>query len=133
MCTVIKKTQKGHPKTAKENIIVYKACNSIAIISKTKVRSISEGFIYIKNRLNKTRFSYSSQVSYSDTIEGDYCSKLNDPLFIAKGFHSYIDEERLKEWDGDYNCKFIIPKDAKYYENEVGNIVSNQIIFKEIL
>ena len=137
MCTIIEERQKGHPKIAKKDIVVYKVCSKI---DDNKVRASYYERIYRKNALYNSTFSYTNQETYSDNTEGFTMHELGKPLsFVAEGFHAFtsLDKKRLVlqiwEDDKDVVCKFIIPKGAKYYQNIAGNIVSNQIIFKEIL
>lgn len=131
MCTVIPKSKKGHPSIAKEDIEVYKTCDKI---DKTSVSSCYQKFLYRKDKLYSiTKFSYDNDRCCSDTIEHDYRDTLDNPVYVNKGFHSFDkNDNRLKD-HFELPCRFIIPKGSRYYKNSVGNIVSNQIIFKEIL
>lgn len=135
MCTVITKNRQGKPSIAKEDIIVYKACDK-DIIKENVVISPSQYYKYMKDTLNEAIFSYNTDDSVSDDIEGEYEESLskNKRCYVVHGFHSYLNKERMNTWSGtNVNCKFIVPKGALYYKNAVDNIVSNQIIFKEIL
>jgi hypothetical protein len=131
MCTVITKNRQGKPSIAKEDIIVYKACNQ----NGSRVVSAARYFEYIKDLLYQDDFTYNTDNSISDDEEATY--EVSIPLkkrcYVVKGFHAYLDEERTISWPNTVSCEFIIPKGALYYKNGSRNIVSNQIIFKRIL
>ena len=135
MCTIIPKTSVNRPKTAKKDIVVYKGCDRIWGDDKyDKVSAHYQSFTYIKDKLNTTKLHYSlSENCASDAIEGDYKDSLDNYVAITRGFHAFckLDPIRLR-WCG-VTCEFVIPKGSKYHVNPVGNIVSNQIIFKKIL
>jgi hypothetical protein len=70
----------------------------------------------------------------------EYCME------IEEGYHSYNSLETAKKFmSKDMSCydttlflkytigKFIIPKGSKYFKNEEGELVSSNIIFKEII
>lgn len=109
----------------------------------TKLRSYYRWFIYDFNQLYETEI-------YPEYSEGLYA--------ITQGFHSYNPkkctyERCFNEVDKNYSkvqsktigklidkyfgdtsvFECIIPKGSEYYENEDGEIVSNQIIIKKIL
>lgn len=135
MCTVIKLSQKYHPKTAKKEIVVYKVSQTVL---KDSFYSMIRYHPYIKDKLYTTAFTYHPWGSSSDVVESTYAMSLRinrTAVFVYNGFHSYISLERVDK--AGYVVpsprigEFIIPVGAKYYENECGNIVSNQIIFKD--
>jgi hypothetical protein len=140
MCTVIPKRRMNHPLTAKKDIIVYKHCK----IDEDQIYiSHNRSFRYVKNTIYTTKFIQDNNTNIcSDQREGHYRDDLLNRqipiVYISGGFHSYerLDLLENSNWDkfntGKY-CKFIIPKGAKYYSNLAGCIVSNQIIFKEII
>jgi hypothetical protein len=135
MCTVIKLSQKGRPKIAKCDIEVYKACNVVG----GNIISASERFRYEKGVKYETKFSYEEDGCYGDHIECEYYTHCGvETLFVAEGFHSYSSLIRAKKcWsyydadrpeDTNFFFKFIIPKGAKYYENNAECLVSNAIM-----
>jgi hypothetical protein len=126
---------KGHPQTAKEDIIVYKGCNSVFKGNRSVVISPCFDFCYKKDVLYETKFSYTNNLKFSDSLESDYYNNIRyGAAIIADGFHSFAGFERAKKWNTcDHCCEFIIPKGAKFYLNAVGNYVSNKIIFKRII
>lgn len=135
MCTIILKGQE--PILAEEDIKVYKSCFE----KENGVKSIFEEFSYEKDIVYKTDFTFgkkSSDFIASDDNEYLYKKSLNkeEVSSVMKGFHSLMtfDKERLDYYFSKYVfCLFIIPKGSLYYINPVGNVVSNQIIFKEII
>lgn len=130
MCTVI--TNKAKPRIATEDIKVYKFCKK----GSNRIVSAVYEYPYVPNVLNKAEFVYSSIGSCSDVIEDEYSISLRGvPRFVRDGFHSYNSIERAMsiKWYGKILCLFIIPKGSFYYMNKCGNVVSNQIIFKECL
>lgn len=107
-------------------------------ISKTCIKQIATEDIPIFKLMEKVTpfncvsfiqyFNYNYKHLYSLGSEivvetGDYDYKINE------GFHSY-DMRLLPEFEVVRNSLVIgiIPKDAVYYKNELGEIVSNQII-----
>lgn len=137
MCTVIPKSIWNKPSIAKKDIIVFKKCRKdeeqvdVVISSYTK-------FHYIKGNLYQTFFNIDEYGCPADEIEVKYRDLLYSPfLYIRQGFHSFKSlrgrENLLLNELKRCNCKFIIPQGSEYYQNKCGNIVSNQIIFKEII
>lgn len=133
MCTIIKKTQFNRPKIAKKDITVYK-CGNISYNGHNFI-SNCEGFLYIPEVLNEEQFTYDDDNSVSDEIEMDYLRTGIPVKYVIEGFHSFKSVQRMRDGgnDSETDAKFIIPKGAKYYENECGNLVSNQIIFKKFI
>lgn len=138
MCTIIKKSQRSHPKTAKEDFIVYKN----GYYYKPEFSSVFVGFKYISGQVYKTNFTYANEyLAAYDYIEGTYREELFEkgvsPVAVQDGFHSLktCDTFRLKVnySENKYRAEFIIPKGAKYYENPMGNIVSDTIVFNKII
>lgn len=134
MCTVISNRVKGHPKTASKDIVVYKLGHSLE--EGEMFKSPYCRFCYKKDELYTTEFTFATSGQFDD-IEGEYRQSLNNPQFVAKGFHALIELDVERLTDDSLNiytrALFIIPKGAKYYVNPAKCIVSNQIIFKEFL
>lgn len=141
MCTVITREQEDHPQIAERDLKVYKGClvaedywsGRKKIVG---VRSIYQFFIYVLDRLYEVELRTTLSDMSSDETELDYTNSIGigEARFVTTGFHALTtpDKERLiKGEKPDVQiCEFIIPKGAEYYQNPVGNIVSNQIIFK---
>jgi len=138
MCTaILKKEYAKGPKIAKADMVVYKVTDvNFENIFGSKFRD----YTYRPNELHTATFSIGEEVS-SDDVEYNYIMSFkqrhNAFNFISTGLHAYISIARIKmNW---YNIRrlgigrFIIPKGAQYYKNACGNIVSNQIIFKEFV
>lgn len=145
MCTIIRSEQVNYPLIATEDIEVVKCCN--ATEDRSIVKSLFQDMVYYSGHLCEAEFSFDRDTYnglVSDHPEDNYRNSLekdNIPAtFVITGFHSYESLERAKIGIEDrlfqYSsscCLFIIPRGALYYKNEVGNIVSNKIIFKEII
>jgi hypothetical protein len=124
MCTVIKKNQRVE--IAKEDFNVYKALND-------NLRSPYQGFLYVVDKLNETTMTVDDEFGCYDDPEYEYCIQIGmkNCRYVYKGFHSLRnpDLKRLS-YNDEFIYTFIVPKGARYYENGVGNIVSDQIILK---
>ena len=138
MCTIIKLSQKNRPRIATKDIQVYKVGSWIN--RNDQFTSKYYGHDYVSDQLYTAEFSYSNNDSCSDSTEADYYVKLREKgvkqVFVGQGFHAYVSIDRISR---EYGFKpinlglFVIPKGAEYYLNGAGNIVSNQIIFKEYI
>ena len=138
MCTVIRKAQKYHPRTAKADIVVYKTTEQAYYesLDPNEFRSRFRRFVYKKDVVYETGFTYDRRTLVSDDVENEYRHSLKpeDRVYISKGFHSYATHERaLQAYDDLLVSEFIIPQGAKYYRNDCGNVVSNKIMFRRHL
>lgn len=106
--------------TAKEDITCYK----VVFLEGNKLLSFYQGFEYILNNLYTTVISYTR-----DVVEEDY-------ICIERAFHSYKSLTHaanfLHVYAGTAIVKCIIPKDAKFYQDDEC-FASSQIIIKQIL
>jgi hypothetical protein len=131
---VIELRKKGHPKTAKTGIEVFKDCEVYDFVDPNKAEAWN-GFVYERGILYKTKFTYTTERGVSDSVEMEYYEKLiahSIPIaFIAEGFHSYNNIEMYPRNIGKDSLyhKYLIPKGSKYYENDAGCVVSDAIIF----
>lgn len=134
MCTVISNRVKGHPKTASNDIVVYKLGHKLE--EGEVFKSPYCRFLYEKDKLYSTEFTFATSGQF-DYIEGLYRQALGCPAFVAGGFHAltHLDTGRLTDTSKDIYTRalFIIPKGAQYYVNPAKCIVSNQIIFKHFV
>lgn len=136
MCTAILIADAKTPKRAIADIIVYKVGK---INPKGLFVSPYQYTIYVPNKLVKAAMRFTSKSGFADGTEYNYVMINGGEdkfAYVQTGFHSFTSIERAKIHAGRdlfYSIgEFIIPKGSKYYENGCGNIVSNQIIFKEI-
>jgi hypothetical protein len=106
-------------KVAPKDVVAYKILRpTLSPHSLEGAQSVIQGFNYKFNKRYKTTFGY--------TIGSSDC-------FIDRGFHSYKKMcESVKRADKDYVYKIIIPKGSRYYEGTKGDLVSNQIIIKNV-
>ena len=135
MCTCVKKSEWRHPRTAKQDIEVYKKINWNKGIASSSFKS----YVFTPNEINTTIMKKTAQYSGClDSVEDIWRSKLEVPfVMIGEGFHALLSLEDLKNrlsiFTNTPAALFVIPKGTKYVKNDVGCIVSNQIIFKYIL
>lgn len=132
MCWVNK--WEAHKKIAKEDMIVYK----VVLDNNNVIASYYKNYMYLIGKLNpKVELE---AIKNSSIIDPDTVTYV-----ISKGYHSY--RHKLK-FDKDYqviwginiyyrslNCCIatcIIPKGSEYYESSDGQVVSNQLIIKEV-
>ena len=125
--------------TAEEDIPVWKVVHKVNC---DQCRSFYSKYMYIKNRYaytpicitisnnghieiegNKGFHSYSNKLRGIDTIDGidvimGWKSSTENALLTG-----YLREDNIKM------AKFIIPKGFQYLENEIGEIISNAIVF----
>lgn len=129
MCTVVPRHCK--PRIAKEDIETYKLCREVP----GGVSSALQTYFYKADVIEKAEISFVNYAEYFNDKEGDYLETLSNPRFIQDGFHSSIKRENLDNFylGSCRLCRFIIPKGSKYYKSGIGMVVSNQIIFKEII
>jgi len=138
MCTVITSEQKGNPEIAKEDIKVYKKGKTL---DNKFYPSYIPQFSYVKNELYTTEFTYTRDGEWDlacDSIESEYRMEVEHPKFVRQGYHAFSTLKRAMNSISTYGNElviglFIIPKGAKYYVNPAKCIVSNQIIFKEVI
>lgn len=139
MCTLIRKAQKHHPRTAKADIVVYKTGElnySDEDYDPDEFKSRFRGFVYKKDVVYEGGFTYDIETLVSDDVENVYRHTLKpeDRVYVSEGFHSFITRERALEPHSDLLvAEFIIPQGAKYYRNDCGNVVSNKIMFRRYL
>lgn len=137
MCLI---TSQKKPKTARKNMVVYKALERKG--PKTAV-SPYQNYKYIIGKLYTTEIMSSDEWTTHDSIDALYLDKNYDGwrykttmknllMCIGKGFHATLTIERLNDDDDDdttiYEC--VIPKGSKYHLDGTNQIVSNQIIIK---
>lgn len=121
---------------------------------KTPIKKIAESDLKvykilrcIENRIVspiKHEFAWELNKTYKTELDSpDYCGRIN---IITLGFHSLLDSPKLcktvffrfTEWCiknhtvilytiNEYVFEAVIPKGSEYYENEYGEIVSNQL------
>jgi len=106
--------------TAKEDMVVYKYGIILrgSRINHYNFESPLHNFVYGQNIIYKTEFKI---------------TKFGFQYNIHDGFHAYIKENTcVKDTTLRTNGIFVIPKGSKYYLGIHGDIVSNQIIFKEL-
>lgn len=141
MCWIGKK-EEAIRLEAKKDIEVFKI---IYKTEKKKYISYYWGFEYKKNMIEKQDLRISNNFSDSILIHSGFHSyKSLDMLNVINnrginvcvrpinGFGRTIDNvSSIYGKDKLIIAKFIIPKGSEYYENQHGEIVSNQIIFKE--
>lgn len=126
------------PKEAKRDIIVYK-CFSNDLGYSCKIASPFTNFVYITDKVYKTKITESDDESYFDGAAGmakkEYEKTKGTLKNIAEGFHSAKTLKRLITNLSYYRIfKCIIPKGSVYYRGLSDLLVSNQIIVKnEIL
>jgi len=149
MCTVIPMSENGKPHIAEKDIEVFKIgyINNEQYLYNEKdpqecEAAFIKGFKYIKGVVVKTNFSTTRTTSYFDNIEADYKNSLENPVYVATGFHALTtyNKERLhlsRGWIGISKkiayLSFIIPAGAFYYKNKADCIVSDQIIFNKLI
>jgi hypothetical protein len=136
MCWISNK--KPIEKLAKRNILVYKIG---AVNEKKKDNFFSYFLLSVKNGLS-SHFEYDKNVK-AEIVELHPIKTIDSYCFyIEKGYHSYSGECHYKTgkngeirlcgicyYNGTTIGKFIIPKGSKYFLNENGEYVSNQIEF----
>ena len=142
MCWIGKK-EEAIRLEAKKDIEVFKI---IYKTEKKKYISYYWGFEYKKDMIEKQDLRTSNNFSDSILIHsGFYSYKSLDMLNVTnytQGINVCIrsinsSERTIDNVSSIYGkdkliiAKFIIPKGSEYYENQNGEIVSNQIIFKE--
>lgn len=136
MCTVITSEQKDNPEIAKKNIKVYKIGR---LFRGNFIPNYMKDFRYKPSKIYSTKFSYEYFFATDcDDIEERYLSTLVDAQFVTEGFHAFTTLKRVKDASkGRYIPVdigvFIIPKGAQYYRNPARCIVSNSIIFKNLI
>lgn len=133
MCWISKTLEK---KIANEDIKVFK----VGRVNAGEFISYYRDFKYEFNRLYRTDIFILRDLD-------------NNTNYIFDGFHSYnsktcryVKSTDTGQWDVFFGSMFIdsinsdcspvectIPKHSEYYENEHGEIVSNQIIIKSVL
>ena len=128
---------------AKKDIEVFKI---IYYKTEKKIyKSYYWGFEYKKDMIEKQDLRTSNNSDGSILIQSgfysykslDMLNVTNYPQDISVYVRSINDSETIDivysiyEKDKLIIAKFIIPKGSEYYENQNGEIVSNQIIFKE--
>ena len=106
-----------------------------AIIVKSPIQT---DFIWTPNKLEETKlkvestkFDYCIEHYDLDSTEGFTEEEMVD--VISEGFHSAKTEERLCFKTSTHIAKFLIPAGATIYEDNSGLLVSNKIIFLELL
>jgi len=126
------------PKTAKKDIVCYKTMNlnskqCISSILFNDVEIAIDKFVPVYYKFNRTynakdykgkvirKFECHALTSFDDE---DDCKIFDYAIF--EGFHSW------KNGGGYYNIKCVIPKGAKYFENE-SEFVSTKIKFLEVI
>lgn len=112
------------PKTAAENIVVYK----ILSVYSTHLASPYMNFVYDLHRLYETKFTKSKGCS-------------GRGYYIYEGFHAYVSKKIAS--DADIDCSFstcervykcIIPKGSTYYiSSDNKEIVADKIVIKRKL
>ena len=131
----------------------------MCFITKKKKRSIATEDIHvwkllcINNYAQFKRFKYEEGVTYKtrmlnipknatilgyDTVVCDFLNKnypnwtnkIPELIYIGQGFHSIKSLRRVSKLRRYKRVEFIIPKGAKYYEDENELMVSNQIRMK---
>jgi len=118
------------PYTAKRDLTCYKAI-------KPSGRAFLHNFIYKKGVPNVTEMKKTNDKESPDCIFSKYGGKTFNT--IGDGFHSAKNPERFLNPIANYFgrglviARFIIPKGSKYYLDNTGLVVSNQIIFKEVI
>jgi hypothetical protein len=142
MCTaILKEDFKKGPKIAKTDMVVYKV-NTKDILNPEVFRSEYQTYTYRINDLHDADIIVSDDDEcVSDGVEHAFVIATKGTWgsfhYILRGFHAYVSLARVKQsWKPWIECtigRFIIPKGAQYYKNACGNIVSNQIIFKEFV
>lgn len=116
---------------------------------KTPIKQIAESDLKVYKILRRVEnyivspiwefFIWELNKTYKTKLDNPYCYK--DIDIIKRGFHSLLDSPKLhsgriwctKSCDvmyyspNEYVFEAIIPKGSEYYENEDGEIVSNQL------
>lgn len=133
---------RGFAKIAAKDIVVYKLGH---VIETTKeFLSLYQNYEYVPGIRNKT-------ITLTPMKGLEHVSQLRkDELgVIYEGYHSYRDislpfkgiksdfriiylgktREHIGIYNNYYVVTFIIPKGSQYYENDLGEIVSNNIIY----
>lgn len=131
MCLI---TEQKEPKTALEDMIVYK------MVNRADYSSPYHDFIWEKNVLYKQEMTFvpkpshdnmgfASNIFYADEISNDaYCRK-TDCIAVQKGFHAYKSIKRAtQEGWGRIRKDSLIPKGSLDFEDETGLIVANQMM-----
>ena len=118
----------------KEDIVVYKI---ILYPTENTVESVFQHFLYIKEKVEKTKFTYDKKIMPFDSKEKQEWAAENPKLIIEEGFHFAFTIQRLeanlKDWlvsFPSYNhhiAEFIIPKGSKLYKGKGDLGISNQI------
>ena len=152
MCTCIKLKDWENQSVATEDITVYKKVS----IYNGKVYAFYKKLLYIPDELEMEVFQLGDNNERClDSVESSWKCDLIEPyVMITDGFHSMLNlEDMVKRiglsnryavvedfkkdrifYDNDTRAAlFIIPKGTKYMQNDVGCIVSNQIIFKHLI
>lgn len=151
MCTCIKLKDWENQSVATEDIMVYKKVS----IHNEKVYAYFEKLLYVPDELQMEVFQLGdNNEGCLDNVESSWKYSLIEPyVMITEGFHSLLDLENMVKRIGlfystssedfkkdrifydEYTraALFIIPKGAKYMQNDVGCVVSNQIIFKHLI
>jgi len=120
------------PYTAKRDLTCYKA---IRIDGSSYTRRF--WFKYKKDELNVTKMAIAKEKQFADSLSQKYGSRTETT--IGAGFHSAKRPQRFLHALANYACcnaiicRFIIPKGSKYYLDDTGLVVSNQIILKETI
>ena len=144
MCLI---TNQQEPTIATEDISVWKLVNEYSY----GIYAWIQPYQYKPNELNQVNFSFeetnmpwlpfdSDAGEVNNTVWGhDYRfsgiqKRKHNLQSIAGGFHSCkkhrLEDRRLS--DTEAMLEFIIPKGAEYYQDVIGDYVSNQIILKTI-
>ncbi len=138
MCLI---TEQKTPLIAEEDVIVYK-------VLETRLRSYFKYFQYTQNELFETQIrEIEKGKTWVSTcsLDGDYLTAkynvfrvgdlYNNPNLICLkyGFHSCISIEVAKKISGVFIYECVIPKGSEYYKDEVGFLISNKIIIKELI
>lgn len=135
MCTVIRNDQVDNSTIASEDFIVYKfgEMNSVGDFISDFMKHR-----YCPDTVYHVTMKFQNGGLPSDDVERKYMETLeqNERIFVTQGFHAYTSLKRLMQNSlAEFNhvAEFVVPKHARYYINDCGNIVSSDIMFKRFI
>lgn len=122
------------PIITEKDIVVYKL---VVNSTKNTVEACHQNFIYTKNKVEKTKITYTFKQIQFDEQDGREWAAENPKLIIEEGFHFAFTINRLEasliNWLSSvpkfnvHIAEFIVPKGSKLYKGKGDLGISNQI------